>query len=151
MTVTVQEQNEITGRTKDMTTCKKRILVVDDDANLTSLLKTVIEADGYEVYAENKPSMAPSVARAFKPDLIVMDIVMPDKDGDQLAQELNDDAEVGPVPVVYLSGLLNEKDVARFKELGETALLKPVNICELKKCIEERLGDRNSETERQSV
>ena len=134
-----------------MTTSKKRILLVDDDARLARLLKVVLETAGYEVCAENDPQMALRVARAFKPDLLVMDIAMPDNDGDQLAQELNDDAEVGPVPVVYLSGLLNEKDVARFKELGETALLKPVNICELKKCIEERLGDRNSETERQSV
>ena len=132
-----------------MTTNKKRILLMDDDVSLTRILKIRLETRGYEVCAENQPQRALHTARAFKPDLIVMDIAMPGKDGDELAQELTDDKEVGPVPVVYLSGLLDEKDIARFKELGETALSKPVNITELEKCIEECLGGTTGKNERQ--
>lgn len=119
---------------------KGRVLLVDDDVQLTRMLKVGLEACGYEVRSENKVQSALPVARAFKPDLIVLDLSMPDKDGDELAEEIKDDAEVGAVPIVFLTGLLNEKEAAYFKEQGETVLLKPINVDELRKCIEDRLG-----------
>jgi len=129
---------------ENMTTCKKRILLVDDDTRITRILKAGLEHGNYEVCVENEAQMALPVARAFKPDLIVCDISMPGKDGDALAQELNDDAEVGPVPVIFLTGLLNKEEAARFQEQGETVLIKPSSIADLQKCIEERLMTNRS-------
>lgn len=125
-----------------MATCKGRILLVDDDVQLTRLLKVGLETHGYAVCAENETKMALPIARAFKPDLIVLDLSMPGKDGDELAEEIKADDEAGAIPILFLSGLLNEKEAAYFREQGETVLLKPTTIDELSRRIEERLGTK---------
>lgn len=127
-------------RVSDMMTGKKRILLVDDDESFTRVLKIGLETAGYEVCTENQASRALPVARAFKPDVIVLDINMPEKDGVEVSDDLREDEEMGNVPVIFLSGLLDEKDVARFEKLGATALCKPVALVDLTHCIEERLG-----------
>lgn len=123
-----------------MKTSKRRILLVDDDVRLSQVLKTGLEACGYEVRSENEALRAIRVVRAFKPDLIVLDIAMPGKDGGEVAQELSDQTDVGKTPVIFLTSLLSKNDAARAKEQEETVLAKPVSIVELTKRIEERLG-----------
>ena len=125
-----------------MITRKQRILLVDDDVRLTQILKTGLKACGYEVRSENDSLRALQVVRAFKPDLIVLDVAMPGKDGGEVAQELRDQKDVGETPVIFLTSLLSKTDAARSKEQGETILAKPVSIVELTKCIEECLGKK---------
>ena len=123
-----------------MKTSKRRILLVDDDVRLSQVLKTGLEVCGYEVRSENDSSRVLQVVRAFKPDLIVLDIVMPGKGGGEVAQELNDQKDLEKIPVIFLTSLWSKNDVARSRE--ETVLAKPVSIVELTKCIEERLGTK---------
>lgn len=123
-----------------MKTDKQRILLVDDDVRLSRVLKTGLEACGYEVRAENEAARALQVVRAFKPDLIVLDIAMPGKDGGEVAQELRDQKDVGNVPILFLTSLLCKNDVDRSQERSETILAKPVSIVELRKCIEKHLA-----------
>jgi CheY-like chemotaxis protein len=123
-----------------MKTRKRRILLVDDDARLSRVLKLGLEASGYEVRSENESPRALQVVREFLPDLIVLDINMPGMDGGDVAQELRAQKDVGQTPFIFLTSLLCKQDPARPKALAETILSKPVSIVELKKCIEERLG-----------
>jgi CheY-like chemotaxis protein len=123
-----------------MKTSKRRILIVDDEVDLSLVVKTGLEALGYEVRSENEPSRTLQVARSFKPDLIVLDVCMPGKDGGDVAQELSDQKDVADIPIVFLTSLLSKNDAARSKEQGETILAKPISIAELAQCIEECLG-----------
>ncbi len=123
-----------------MKTRKRRILLVDDDVQLSRVLKLGLEASGYEVRSENESPRALQVVRDLLPDLIVLDINMPGMDGGDVAQELIAQSDVGQPPFIFLTSLLCKQDPSRPKELAETILAKPVSIVELKKCIEERLG-----------
>ena len=74
---------------------KKKILLVDDDESITRTLKLFLDRrGGYEVRTENRGSQAVQVARDFRPDLIVLDIVMPDADGGAIAQDLGEDPPI---------------------------------------------------------
>ena len=68
---------------------KKKILLVDDEAPITRMIRRNLEATGrFDVLDINDPTIALAQARKFKPDLVFLDVMMPDKDGGQLAAEL---------------------------------------------------------------
>jgi CheY-like chemotaxis protein len=77
---------------------------VDDEIGSTRLLKANLESTGlYEVRVENQPEDAVGVAHEFKPHLFLLDIVMPNLSGTQLAAMLQTDPELKPVPIVFLT------------------------------------------------
>jgi len=83
---------------------RKKILVVDDEVSLTRMLKRNLEATGrYEVCEENFGARALEAARAFGPDLIVLDVMMPDADGGEVASRLGEDPRLRDVPVIFLT------------------------------------------------
>ncbi len=121
---------------------KKRILVVDDEAVITRTLKLYLEGTGsYEVRAENEGSRAVQAAREFNPDLIMLDLIMPDTDGAMVASELGSDSELQNIPIIFLTALVSEKEVgAQGKEIGgHPFLAKPVNPEKVVECIERQL------------
>jgi CheY-like chemotaxis protein len=74
---------------------KKRILLIDDDPSFTRLLKLNLEETGaYEVRTENRGTAALTAAREFKPDLILLDVVMPDMGGGDVAFQIGADRNV---------------------------------------------------------
>jgi len=123
-----------------MKTNKRRILLVDDDVLLSQALKTGLEVCGYEVRSENEPGRALGAVRAFQPDLIVLDIAMPGKDGGEVAQELGGQKDVEKIPIIFLTSLVTKEEVARAEKHEETILAKPISVVELMKQIEARLG-----------
>ncbi len=121
---------------------KKRILVVDDEAVITRTLKLYLEGTGsYEVRTENQGSHALQAAREFNPDLIMLDLIMPDTDGAMVASELGSDSELQNIPIIFLTALVSEKEVgAQGKEIGgHPFLAKPVNPEKVVECIERQL------------
>jgi len=125
---------------------KKRILLVDDEESITRSLKLFLDGTGqYEVRTENRGSLAVQVAREFRPDLIVLDLVMPDADGGSIAQDLGDDAELRDVPIVFLTAIVKEEEIGsqgRHMSSGHTLLAKPVGPKVLISHIEERLVEK---------
>ena len=124
---------------------KKKILLVDDEESITRTLKLFLDRrGGYEVRTENRGSQAIQVARDFRPDLIVLDIVMPDADGGAIAQDLGEDPELKSVPIVFLSALIKENEIGGqgvvIGDGGHTYLAKPVEPDALIGHIQERLG-----------
>jgi len=72
----------------------RRILIVDNDKNTTHLVKILLEKTGrYVVFEENDSTRAHQTARNFRPDLIFLDVVMPDRDGGEIAAQIRADPE----------------------------------------------------------
>jgi CheY-like chemotaxis protein len=109
---------------------KRRILLVDDEVGITRSLSMYLEDVGdCEVRVENAGSRAVAAARAFKPDLIFLDIVMPDANGGSLAAELRADATLRDIPVVFLTALVSQHETkGSDREIGGYPFLaKPVD------------------------
>ena len=127
--------------TRGMT--KKKILVVDDDKALSRMVKLGLEQTGrYEVRVENDARNALAAALSFRPDLMLLDVIMPDKDGGTVASEIRQDKNLKNTPVIFLTSILGKDEAAdRGGKLGkEPVLAKPVSADELLKKIEECLG-----------
>ena len=92
---------------------KKRILLVDDEAMITRTLKLYLEGTGnYEVRCQNQGREAVATARSFKPHLIMLDIVMPDIDGAEVAEKLQEDPTLKSIPIIFLTALVRPGEVA---------------------------------------
>ena len=120
----------------------KRILVVDDEPSVTRNLKLNLESgSGYEVLGENHATNALAAARTFRPDLILLDVMMPDMDGGAVAARLRADPLVRDTPVIFLTAIVsNEETEGHEVTKGEhTFIAKPVDMDELKKSIEDHI------------
>ena len=122
---------------------KRKILVVDDDVRITRMLKLRLEKTGkYEVKIENQGSNALNVVRDYRPDLILLDILMPDMIGSDVASELIDDEELKDTKIIFLTGIISacEVEAADGKISGRSFIAKPVIINKLIESIEKELG-----------
>ena len=118
---------------------KKRILLVDDEKSLTTLLKLNLEDTGnYEVRAENWPEDAIAAAREFKPDLILLDIIMPRLPGGNIAALIDDDPELKGTPIVFLTAAVRRHQVEDNDGIicDHPCLAKPASIDEVIAMIE---------------
>ncbi len=113
---------------------KTKVLKVDDEVSLTRLTKMNLEAEGsFEVQAVNKAKEALAAARAFQPDVILMDVMMPDGSGGDAANLIARDPLVGWTPVIFLTAAVRkqEVDAAGGKIGGQVYISKPVTAKEL--------------------
>ena len=123
---------------------KKRILVVDDEPALTRMVKLNLERTGkYEVRTENQGSMAVQAAREFKPDLIFLDVMMPDMTGDEVSAQLKEDEELSRIKFIFMTAIVtrDETDSMGSNIGGNEFLAKPVKTDELLATIERVLGE----------
>src|ERR1700757_3005464 len=89
----------------------RRILVVDNDPDSTHLVKILLERAGsYFVLEENFATKAHQTARSFKPDLILLDIMMPKADGYGVAAQIEADPELRRTPIVFLTALVTKSE-----------------------------------------
>ena len=124
---------------------KKKILLVDDNPDITRPLGLLLEASGkYEVRTENIGQNAVEVARIFRPDLIFLDIMMPDMDGNEIASILEKDEDLKHIKIVFLTAIVTKGEVSAGSITnisGHPVLAKPVRSKELISCIEGLLKD----------
>lgn len=122
---------------------KKKILVIDDEVALTRMLKLNLERTGkYEVRTENFGKKAVAAAKDFQPDLIFLDVMMPDMPGDNVAQELRDDEALGKIQLVFMTAIISKQETNSMGSNigGNEYLAKPVTTEDLIKVIERILG-----------
>ena len=122
---------------------KKRLLLVDDEEGFTRLLKLNLEQTGsYEVRVENHGTKAVDAARDFRPDLILLDVVLPDLDGGQIAEKLREDPALRRIPIIYLTAIVSQSEVSEKSGLigGRVFVAKPVSKEALIKVIERELA-----------
>lgn len=106
-----------------------KILVVDDDLNICEVLKLYLENDGYEVKTANDGVDAVSAFKIFEPDLVLLDIMMPRKDGWQVCREIR---EQSSKPIVMLSAKGEVFDKVLGLELGaDDFIVKPFDMKEV--------------------
>jgi two-component system phosphate regulon response regulator PhoB len=119
-----------------------KIMVVDDDEDFTSLYKQTLEMAGFEAIVENQSSKAMDVANIEKPDLFILDLMMPAPDGFQLCRMLRANANFARTPVIIITALtdLDSRLVAMGAEANDY-LTKPFHINDLKSRINKLLRE----------
>ena len=107
-----------------------KVLVIDDEPEITDIVETFLSDSGYQVAVENKPLEAINKAAEIKPDLILLDIMMPDVDGYAVCEEFKKNPDLAHVPVIFLTGKDRDDDMGRsFKAGGDMFIKKPFS-CE---------------------
>lgn len=122
---------------------KHRILIVDDEHAITRMVKLNLESTGrYEVRGENASVNALAAAREFRPDLVLLDVIMPGADGGEIAARMKNDAVLRQVPIVFLTATVSPKEAGKggLMSAGMKFLAKPVSLATLVACLEEFLG-----------
>jgi putative two-component system response regulator len=115
------------------TTNSATILVVDDEERNVKLLKTLLHAEGYATLAANNGTDALAVAAAERPDLILLDVMMPGMDGFEVAERLKADQRTRPVPVIMVTALDDRESKLHALEAGaEEFLSKPIDRADLR-------------------
>jgi len=121
---------------------KKKILVIDDERDFAKLVKLNLEDTGnYEVRAETRGPDGIVAAKVFKPDLILLDVLMPLMDGAQVAAKIKDDEETKNIPIVFLTAATTREEADSRGGLigGYPFIAKPILPAELIIQIEQML------------
>lgn len=121
----------------------KRILVVDDEIALTRMVKMNLENAGdFVVRTVNQGSEAISAAREFMPDLIFLDVMMPDMSGDEVALELREDPVLANIPMVFMTAIVTKSETGSTGANigGNEFLAKPARTADLLAVIEKMTG-----------
>src|SRR5437868_2968676 len=135
------DQSEIDAIARSLIKEKRRILIVDDEPDSTHLVKILLEKTGnYVVLEENDADQAHQSARSFRPDAILLDIMMPKKDGGEVAAQIEADPKLRSTPIIFLTALVTEPETkAGLRIEGHRSLAKPINIPQFIDQIEESL------------
>lgn len=121
----------------------KKILVVDDEPDVASLLTLLLKSQGYDVVAAGDGQEALEKARTCQPSLILLDIMLPKLDGYKVARMLKFDENFGHIPIIMLTAKIQEKDKAMGLEMGADAYVsKPFNTPNLLELIKETLAKK---------
>jgi excisionase family DNA binding protein len=118
---------------------KKRVLVVDDDRAIVEMLVELLERDGrFEVQTAVTGFDAGLRTREFRPDIIVLDYMLPDINGNVVIQTIRDDSSLQDVKIIIVSGVVNREDVQNLLDSGaDDFLQKPFSIEQLVRRITE--------------
>jgi CheY-like chemotaxis protein len=112
-----------------------KVLAVDDDPVIQRLLEVNLEMEGYEVRLASDGVEAVAAAREFLPDLILLDVMMPNKDGWEACADIKQDPNLADTPVIFLSARAQDADIERGTELGAAAYITkpfdPIDLLEL--------------------
>ena len=120
----------------------KTILIVDDDPRNRKLEEALLRAEGYEVRSAESGHVAIAALANGPPDLILLDLMMPDMDGFEVIRRLKADPAWKNVPVVLVTALDDAASRARVAAAGAAAFItKPVDRWELKACLDKLLGN----------
>jgi DNA-binding response OmpR family regulator len=117
-----------------------RVLVVDDEAPIRLLCRVNLEAEGMQVLEAADGLAGVEAARAERPDVILLDVMMPGMDGWQVAERLVEDDTTNQIPLIFLTARAELRDRARGLELGGVDYItKPFNPVELASVVEQLL------------
>ena len=117
---------------------KATILLIDDETQLLTLLTDILEIKGYSVITADNGTDGYNLARSKRPDVIILDLAMPDVDGGQVAQQLRETPQTEHIPIIFLTGLLSKDIEAHNKHMvgGNIMFAKPCDFDDLTNQIE---------------
>src|SRR5437762_6677900 len=127
--------------TFEATNSKSRVLIVDDNSRFARSAQLFLEQTGnYSACALNDPRRALETARSFKPDLVVVDLIMPQADGLEVATQLEADWALHGVPIVFFTSLITAEEAKDGRRVyGHRILPKPASNSELFELVEQNL------------
>ncbi|MDH7487395.1 MAG: response regulator transcription factor [Anaerolineae bacterium] len=106
----------------------QRILVVDDDKEIVRLVRAYLEQAGYKVFVAYEGEMALSLIRSERPDLVVLDLMLPGRDGWDITRIVRNDATLADIPIIMLTARVEDTDRILGLELGaDDYITKPFN------------------------
>jgi len=129
---------------------RTRVLVVDDESNITDLVATVLRYEGFEVQTAATGRDALKAVTAFRPALVVLDIMLPDLDGFEVQRQLADNG--GKIPVVFLTAKDGTEDKVRGLTMGaDDYVTKPFSLEELVARVRLQFADLEMDEESHEV
>lgn len=115
---------------------KKKILVAEDEQSYASIYKLKLEKEGYRVFIAGDGEKAIEIAKKEKPDIALLDLIMPKVDGFEVIKTLKSDPELKSIPIIVFSNLGQTSDMEKVKDLGAEKYFVKANIS-IQKVIEE--------------
>lgn len=120
----------------------KKILMIEDSKKTSLILKEVLEKMGYGVLLESDGVLGLATARREKPDLILLDLLLPKISGFDVCKNLKQDNNTRHIPIIILSTMYNEENVKKMKMLGAVNFMKkPYRLEDLLSEIKKQLKD----------
>ncbi|TVS13676.1 MAG: response regulator [Wenzhouxiangella sp.] len=120
-----------------------KILIADDEPNIVISLEYLMRREGYDVQVARDGDEALSMIQRDRPDLVLLDAMMPGKSGFEVCQAVRDDDSLGGTQILMLTAKGRETDVAKGKALGADAyIIKPFSTRELAEKVRSMLGDQ---------
>lgn len=109
---------------------KRKVLIVDDDEELVELLSDVFAKDGrFDIRTANNGFDAGMLVREFRPDLVVLDVMLPDINGKEVCQRVRSDERLESVKIICISGMVEQDKIAELREAGANDFMhKPFNV-----------------------
>jgi two-component system response regulator VicR len=125
-----------------MTTEAKRIVCIEDEPDMIELLRAILEGKGFEFIGADGGVEGLKVVRDKKPDLILLDLMMPDMDGWEVFQQVKDDPELSKIPVVVVTAKAQsiDKVLGLYIARAEDYITKPFKVQDLVDSIEKFIG-----------
>ncbi|MFA5338526.1 MAG: response regulator [Candidatus Omnitrophota bacterium] len=106
----------------------KKVLIVDDNVNNLTLEKDLLEVAGFEVFVAQDASGGIAIVRKEKPDVIIMDVRLPDMRGSEAARILRQDKETSDIPIVFVTASVMAEGREEIKDISNSGFIgKPIN------------------------
>ncbi len=123
---------------------KTKVLVVDDEEDFAKVLKVRLKANGYDVVLAHDSIQAMMTANLEKPDLILLDIMIPGEDGFSIIERLKQAEATRPIPLIFLTGILGGEPRA-YKSGASGYMMKPYHLEKLLETIDKALGIKETQ------
>ncbi|MCP4631948.1 MAG: response regulator [candidate division Zixibacteria bacterium] len=114
----------------DETATKGKVLVIDDEPEITDIIDAYMSNAGYNIMVENSSVMGVERAKTFKPDVILLDLMMPYMDGYEVCAEMRKHDTTKNIPVLFLTGKDPSDDAGKVWEVGGNMFVKKPFSCE---------------------
>jgi len=124
---------------------EKTVLIVEDEEDAAELFAEMMRISGFRVLKTSKSTTALSMMTADKPDVVLLDIMMPEISGLDILRQMRRDPDLANIPVIVLTAKSMPSDIKNGMEAGaSTYLTKPVGFNDLKETVEQALGLKSS-------
>ena len=126
---------------------RAKVLLVDDDDQILRSLKVYLELEKYQVTTAQSGKEALEKMKSEKPEIVVLDIMMPEMDGFEVMERMKKDSELSDIPVIMLTAKGQDVDVLKGYQMGaKSYMTKPFNLNELVENIELVLSTKTAKT-----
>jgi CheY-like chemotaxis protein len=124
---------------------QKTVLIVEDEEDAAELFAEMMRVSGFRILKTSKSTLALSMMRAEKPDLVLLDIMMPEISGLDILHQMRQEPVLASIPVIVITAKSMPTDIKNSMEAGaSTYLTKPVGYLELKEAVERTLAGKST-------